>query len=93
MTVRAILRAADWTLGADTDEGAPDGPLYEVECTTCDESSECVAGARLPVEIWALKHTGLHPQHRSFRAVQTSFWRATPAAANPLRKGQDQCQT
>ncbi|MBT2401466.1 hypothetical protein [Streptomyces sp. ISL-100] len=88
MTVKAIIRAADWTLGADTEEGAPQAPLHEVECTTCEESSGCFTGERLSVEIWALKHTGLNPTHRSFRAVQTSFWRATPAPTNPMRERQ-----
>ncbi|MBT2511771.1 hypothetical protein J7I98_39620 [Streptomyces sp. ISL-98] len=84
MTVKAIIRAAEWHLGADTEDGAPQQPLHDVECTTCGESPECVVGKRLPAEVWALKHTGLNPEHRGYRAVQTSFWRVTPAPGNPL---------
>ncbi|WP_274561989.1 hypothetical protein [Streptomyces spiramyceticus] len=84
MTVKAIIRAADWTLGPDVSDGAPDQPLHDVECTTCGESPDCAVGDRLPAEIWALKHTGLKPTHRGYRAVQTTFWRASPAPGNPL---------
>ncbi|GGX01791.1 hypothetical protein GCM10010353_16740 [Streptomyces chryseus] len=82
--MRAIIRAAEWTLGPDTSEGAPDQPLHDVECTTCGDTSECVAGSRLPAEVWALKHTGMNPDHRGFRAARTTFWRVTPAPGNPL---------
>ncbi|WP_172639480.1 hypothetical protein [Streptomyces tailanensis] len=31
---RAIIKAAQWTLGPETAEGAPDG-IYSAECMTC----------------------------------------------------------
>jgi hypothetical protein len=57
--------------------------MYEAQCTTCGESSGATEGRRLPAELWAIKHTGERPTHRSFRAMATSFWRITPAAGNP----------
>jgi hypothetical protein len=81
-----VIAAADWTLGLDTAEGAHKQPLHEAQCTTCSESSGATEGQRLPAEVWALKHTGQRPGHRSFRAVQTSFWRVTPAKGNPYRE-------
>lgn len=86
MTPRSIIRAADWTLGLDTEEGAPEKPMFEAQCTTCGESSGATEGRRLPAETWALKHTGQRPGHRSFRATETSFWRVTPAPSNPYTK-------
>lgn len=83
MSPRTIIRAADWHLGLDTEEGAPELPLHEVQCTTCGASSGATEGKRLPAETWAIKHTGERPGHRSYRAIQTSFWRVTPAADNP----------
>uniref|UniRef100_UPI00404014A9 DUF7848 domain-containing protein n=1 Tax=Streptomyces sp. TG1A-60 TaxID=3129111 RepID=UPI00404014A9 len=38
------------------------------------------------VEVWALKHTGLHPTHRQFKATAETFWRVTPAEGNPYRE-------
>ncbi|MFD4142841.1 hypothetical protein [Streptomyces sp. NPDC058572] len=84
MTAHTVIKAADWTLGVDTSEGAPNAPLHEAQCTTCGEASGATEGRRLPAEVWALKHTGQRPGHRSFRATQTSFWRTTPAPGNPL---------
>lgn len=45
---------------------------------------------RLPVEIWTLKHTGLHPTHRQFKATTETFWRVTPAEGNPYAESDDQ---
>lgn len=87
---RSIIRAAEWTLGPDTEPGAS-GPVYEAECTTCGDASEAGHEQSTP-EIWALKHTGSHPSHRSFRAITTSFWRVTPAPGNPFCEA-DRCQT
>ena len=86
MSPHTIIRAADWHLSKDTQDGAPQGSLYEAECTTCGAQSGVTEGQRLPAEMWALKHTGKHPLHRSFRAVQTTFWRITPAEGNPYRE-------
>ncbi|MEU1366629.1 hypothetical protein ABZ454_10890 [Streptomyces sp. NPDC005803] len=78
-----IIRAAEWTLGPETAQGAPRGALYEAECTTCADGSGAEEGTRVPAEVWALKHTGENPTHRNFRAVITSFWAVSPAASNP----------
>jgi hypothetical protein len=83
MSPRTIIRAIDWHLGPDISEGAPQQPMYEPQRTTCDETSGATEGERLPAEVWALKHTGERPKHRSFRATAISFWRVTPAPGNP----------
>ncbi|MGP3922997.1 DUF7848 domain-containing protein [Streptomyces sp. 8N616] len=90
MSAHTIIRAADWTLGPETAEGAPREPLHESQCTTCGESSDATEGDRLGPELWALKHTGMHPNHRTFRAVVTSFWRTEPAPGNPLHQGAEE---
>jgi hypothetical protein len=83
MSRRTIIKAAEWHLGLDTTEGAPERALHEAECTTCGEKSGATEGRQLPAETWAIKHTGERPGHRSFRATTTSFWRVTPAPGNP----------
>jgi hypothetical protein len=53
------MRHVPWTIAQDLSEGASP-PLYEMECTTCDESSGAVedgAGA----QQWALEHSGRNP--------------------------------
>lgn len=82
MTVPSVIRHADWTITTDRTPGAS-GPVYEVECTTCMERSDAVE-ERTPPEDWALRHSGLNPDHRSYRAIITSFLRVTPAPGNPL---------
>ncbi|MGP3982892.1 DUF7848 domain-containing protein [Streptomyces sp. KR80] len=79
---QTIIRAAEWTLGPETGEGAPQA-IFSVACVTCHEESQPVDDERLPMEIWALKHTGLNPAHRQFRLTTESFWRVTPAPGNP----------
>ncbi|QHA04617.1 hypothetical protein GQF42_16130 [Streptomyces broussonetiae] len=81
--MRAIIKAAEWTLGPETAEGAPKEPMYEAECLTCEEQSGATDGDLLPAEVWALKHTGLNPTHRTYRAIITSFWRVSPTEGNP----------
>ncbi|AVZ72186.1 hypothetical protein SLUN_08205 [Streptomyces lunaelactis] len=83
MSAHTIIAAVEWTLGIDIERGAPAEPLHEAQCTTCGETSGATEGRRLPAEVWALQHTGSHPGHRSYRAVQTTFWRVTPASGNP----------
>ncbi|MGY5010449.1 DUF7848 domain-containing protein [Streptomyces sp. 900105755] len=80
--MRAIITAAEWTLGTETAEGAPSG-IYSAECLTCGAQAQPTDDERLPVEIWALKHTGKYPAHRQFRASAETFWRVTPANGNP----------
>ncbi|MEV8406892.1 hypothetical protein AB0R12_14070 [Streptomyces niveus] len=76
-----VIKHADWTLGVDTQPGAS-GPVHEIECTTCGESSEAF-GQRASPEEWALNHTGDNPSHRGFRGITTAFFRVTPAPGNP----------
>ncbi|MFI7366492.1 hypothetical protein ACIBO4_30535 [Streptomyces sp. NPDC050149] len=84
MSIRSVIRFADWTISADRTPGAS-GPVYEVECTTCLEASDTDEGPTAP-EDWALRHTGRNPGHRGYRAIITSFLRVTPAPGNPLRQ-------
>ncbi|MFE7029429.1 hypothetical protein ACFU9Y_03900 [Streptomyces sp. NPDC057621] len=84
--MKSILQAAEWTLATDTVDGQPKPTLYEAWCLTCKESSDVTEGERLPAEIWALKHTGLRPQHRTFAAIITTTWRVSPAEGNPFHE-------
>ena len=83
---RAIIKAAAWTLGAETAESAPQA-IYSAECVTCGAHVQPTDNERLPVEVWTLKHTGLSPTHRQFKATAGTFWRVTPADGNPYREG------
>ncbi|MGW7362958.1 DUF7848 domain-containing protein [Streptomyces sp. NPDC054841] len=80
-----LITAAESILGVDTEPGGPSAQQYEAHCRTCGETSGAAEGERLPAELWALKHTGRHPSHRMYQAVQTSHWRVTPAPGNPYR--------
>ncbi|WP_206307852.1 hypothetical protein [Streptomyces sp. A0958] len=84
MSVRTVIRFADWTISPDRTPGAS-GPLYEVECTTCGESSEATE-ERTPPEDWALRHTGRNSDHRGYRSITTGFLRVEPAPGNPLHE-------
>ncbi|MFI6967263.1 hypothetical protein [Streptomyces sp. NPDC050255] len=77
-----MIRRALWTIGVDATPGAS-GPVYEIECTSCLDRSDAEE-ERTPPEDWALNHTGRHTDHRSYRAIVTSFIRVTPAPGNPL---------
>ncbi|WP_381793036.1 hypothetical protein [Streptomyces niveus] len=79
--MNTVIKLAEWTLGVDTEPGAS-GPVHEIECTTCGESSDA-AEERTSPEVWALRHTGGHASHRGYRATTTSFFRVTPAEGNP----------
>ncbi|MFC8830131.1 hypothetical protein ACFT9I_32945 [Streptomyces sp. NPDC057137] len=82
-----VIKLADWTLGVDTEPGVS-GPVHEIECTTCGESSEASDGRTNPEE-WALRHTGSNTSHRSYRGITTSFLRVTPAPGNPYSERAD----
>lgn len=82
MTVRAVIKLADWILGVDRTPGAS-GPVFEIQCTTCHEAPDPGTDKALQ-EVWALSHTGSHPGHRSYRSVVTAFFRVSPAPGNPL---------
>ncbi|MFE3253666.1 hypothetical protein [Streptomyces sp. NPDC059209] len=79
--MNTVIKLAEWTLGVDTEPGAS-GPVHEIECTTCGESSNA-SEERASPEEWALRHTGGNPYHRSYRGITTSFLRVTPAPGNP----------
>ncbi|WP_443031862.1 DUF7848 domain-containing protein [Streptomyces sp. CA-210063] len=57
---RSIIKAAEWTLAPETAEGTP-RVLYSAVCLACGAESPTSDSERLPVEIWALKHTGPEP--------------------------------
>ncbi|WP_431044803.1 hypothetical protein ACQUSR_24695 [Streptomyces sp. P1-3] len=82
---RSIMRAADWALGPETGEGAPEA-IFSAVCVSCGEASDASDNSRVPVEVWALKHTGRNPGHRQFKATAETFWRVTPAPGNPYRE-------
>lgn len=77
-----IVRRADWILNVDRTPGAP-APIFELECTSCHDGSGASETKDSP-EMWALAHTGRHPQHRSYRSLTTAFFRVSPAPGNPL---------
>ncbi|TDC75554.1 hypothetical protein [Streptomyces hainanensis] len=79
---RAIIRAAEWTLTEETGEGAPRA-VFRVACVDCGAASEAVDNQPEPVEMWALRHTGLNTTHRRFRLATEWFWRVVPAPGNP----------
>ncbi|WP_369223381.1 hypothetical protein AB5J52_20650 [Streptomyces sp. R39] len=89
---RAIIAAADWTLGVETAAGAPTG-IYSAVCLACGAQAQPTDNERLPVEVWALKHTGRNPTHRQFKATAENFWRVTPAEDNPYRASDAQTPT
>ncbi|MDX3555323.1 hypothetical protein PV729_26755 [Streptomyces europaeiscabiei] len=82
---RSIIKAAEWALGPETAQGATQG-IYSAECLTCGAQAQPTDNERLPVEVWALKHTGLNPTHRQFKATAETFWRVTPTGDNPYRE-------
>lgn len=79
------IQAAEWTLRGETGEGVPQG-VYSALCVACGEEAEPVDDESLPVEVWALKHTGLNPTHRQYKAMVESFWRVDPAPGNPYSR-------
>jgi hypothetical protein len=82
---RSIIKAAEWALGAETGEGSPEA-IFSAACLACGAESQPTDNDRLPVEIWALKHTGSNPTHRQFKASAETFWRVTPTGDNPYRE-------
>lgn len=83
MSTRAVIKAAPWTLAEDTSEGATRG-IFRMECLACGATSGHVDNVSEPVEMWALKHTGLNVTHRQFKLFTEWFLRASPAPGNPL---------
>ena len=60
---RSIIKAAAWALGPEAGEGAPQA-VYSALCMACGAEAPASDDSPEPVEIWALKHTGLNPNHR-----------------------------
>lgn len=73
---RSVIRHVPWTIAADTSEGASP-PLYEMQCTTCDESSGAAEDGGTPQQ-WALEHSG-RTRHTGYRGIGTTFWRTSIA--------------
>ncbi|MEU3896879.1 hypothetical protein [Streptomyces sp. NPDC045251] len=82
---RAIIKAAEWALGPETGEGAPQA-VHSAVCMDCGQEAPASDHGRVPVEMWALKHTGLNPSHRQYKAMIETYWRVTPAEGNPYRE-------
>ncbi|MFI8093231.1 hypothetical protein ACIF9R_33790 [Streptomyces sp. NPDC086080] len=82
---RSIIKGADWTLGPETAPEAPRG-IYSAVCITCGAEAPASDNDAVPVEIWALKHTGLNPHHRQYKAMVETYWRVAPAVGNPYRE-------
>lgn len=91
--MRSIIKAAEWTLGPETEEGAPEA-IYSAVCMACGAEAKPTDNEPLPVEVWAIKHTGLNPTHRQYKAMVETYWRVTPAEGNPYREidGQEATQ-
>ncbi|MFI1398493.1 hypothetical protein [Streptomyces sp. NPDC020681] len=89
MAPHTIIKAAEWTLTAESGEGAPQATFSAI-CLKCGAEAEPADGERLPVEVWTLKHTGLHPTHRQFKAATEYFWRVDPAPGNPYLAAEGQ---
>ncbi|MGW1491669.1 DUF7848 domain-containing protein [Streptomyces sp. NPDC002402] len=87
--MRSIIKAAEWTLGQEASEQAPEA-IFAAVCLSCGAQSQLTDNDRLPVEIWALKHTGLNPEHRQFKATAETFWAVRPAGGNPHRESDAQ---
>ncbi|MGI5337902.1 hypothetical protein ACQEVS_11125 [Streptomyces sp. CA-181903] len=70
----------EFVLTRDGGQGLPVEPVHEFQCRACRKTSRAGEGDPLGAEVWALKHTRLHPEHRTYCAVTTSFWRVDPAS-------------
>jgi hypothetical protein len=77
-----IVKSAEWALRDGGGEGAPQA-IFTVECMACHRESMSVDNDRLAVEMWALKHTGMHPVHRLFKLKTESYWLTAPTPGNP----------
>ncbi|MFB7086774.1 hypothetical protein [Streptomyces sp. NPDC056296] len=60
--------------------------IYSAVCMDCGTEAPASDSDREPVEAWALKHTGLNPSHRQYKAMVETYWRVTPAPGNPYRE-------
>ncbi|MER5802798.1 hypothetical protein [Streptomyces mirabilis] len=82
MSARTVSKGAEWTPREETAaEGAPRG-IFSAVCGGDGAESPPLDDDRWRVELWALKHTGLHPAHRRFRLRVLGVWRGDPAPGN-----------
>ncbi|WP_139641112.1 hypothetical protein [Streptomyces sedi] len=70
-------------MSEETAKGPPRA-TFVVTCVTCGSESGVVDDESHPVEMWALRHTSLHTDHRQFRLTTEWFLRVDPAPGNPL---------
>ncbi|WP_149547718.1 hypothetical protein [Streptomyces marokkonensis] len=82
---RSIIKAAEWALEPEAGESAPRA-IYSALCMACGAEAPASDDSPEPVEIWALKHTGLNPAHRQYKAMVETYWRVAPAEGNPYRE-------
>ncbi|MDT6984801.1 hypothetical protein ACFSUJ_24015 [Streptomyces lusitanus] len=83
--MHSIVKAAEWAQGPETSEGATQA-IYSALCMVCGTEAPASDDSPEPVEIWALKHTGLNPAHRQYKAMVETYWRVTPAEGNTHRE-------
>ncbi|MBZ4318090.1 DUF7848 domain-containing protein [Streptomyces huiliensis] len=74
----SVAEARALVLARDGGPGLPGEPVHQFQCRDCRKTSRASEGDPLLAEVWALKHTRLHPAHRAYCAVTTSFWRVDP---------------
>lgn len=79
---RLLMKFMDWALSFDNREGVPEA-IFEMECMICHAVSEACDNEGESSQLWALKHTGRHPDHRVFKLLTETFWRVDPMSGNP----------
>ncbi|WKX72688.1 hypothetical protein [Streptomyces sp. XD-27] len=72
-----VIKGAEWMLGPETAEGAPQG-IYGAQCITCAQESGLVDDDTRPVGAWAIAHTRENPTHRQFLVTTHRHWRVDP---------------
>ncbi|WP_149184756.1 hypothetical protein [Streptomyces sp. TRM49041] len=83
MSVRGVIRLADWTIGPDRATDMP-APTRRIECTTCGRPS-APSPSQVVTDRWAIDHAA-RTGHRAFRELAAAFLRVSPAPGNPLRR-------
>ncbi len=78
-----VLTGAAWVLRAVTGPGGRDA-VYGAQCTTCKQTSGQGSGVARSVGAWAVEHTRVHPEHRSYVSIVRTQWRVDPDAAPPV---------
>lgn len=80
MSLRTVIKMADWTISPDPSEGASP-PIRQTECTSCCAASE-PSIIQLDTDRWALQHAA-RTRHTGFRETTTAFLRVTCAEGGP----------